>query len=199
MMHNLRANRKHIIGYSLAIVFSILIGIWIKRVPYVQLDPKLSIGEFSSSLIALIGLAAAVLFLPYIVNKTLSNRETRDSIIVKDLEEIYAQLREIEAVYKKLYDSKKKVTSDQRSELLHDLKIVSNLIKQMSVELQNDHSDMSFETEVKDIFNEETYKLLTENLQENLKIKPEDYLAASTSIIKLALKVKNCRYKTYQG
>jgi hypothetical protein len=82
--------------------------------------------------------------------------------------------------------------------MLHDITITSNLIKELSLQLSDEHADMEFDTKIKAVFNEETYRLLTEDLQEGKKITQEQYLAASKSILALTAELKRCRYTLFR-
>jgi hypothetical protein len=178
-------------------VLGVLVGMFIRRVPLVNFDPELNIGDFASALIALIGLATAVYIIPMLVGRVISNRDTTDGLIVRDLEEIYDHLRLIENAYRKAFDDNRALTAVKRGELLHDIKIASNLIKELSLQLNSNHADMDFDVKIKTVFSDQTYPLLTENLQVGQKVTQEQYLAASQSILGLTAEIKRCRYALF--
>jgi hypothetical protein len=185
-------------SYALVATFFFCLGALVKRIPLIELDNKLNVGDFAAGLIALGSLGAAIYFLPLVINRSLSKRDARDGFIVRDLDEIYDQLISLKASYRELSSKGTRLTAQKRAEILFSITEVSNLIKELSKNLKADHTDIQFDEKVKNIFNEKTYPLLTEDLQAGKIIKKQHFLDASRSLNIITAEIKRCRYRTFK-
>lgn len=183
--------------YCVAIVF-LLIGIFIKRIPYVTLDGGLNIGDFATGLIAIIGLIGAWYFIPAVIEKAVQQRHSKDVILVDDIKEICEALRALISKYQKLYSDETVITEKIRGEILQNVRDITNMISELNSDMLDEHVELDFEAVVKNYYNEETYKILTEDLPVNNKIRSDHLLAASNSVTILHNRLRKYRFSTFK-
>jgi hypothetical protein len=186
------------LGYYCCALFFFILGIITKRVPLVELDNKLGISELTTALIAFLALIGAYFFIPAVVEKAIQQRNSKDTILIKDIEELCDLLKELKKTYQEYYSKQTVISERIRGEVLQDIRYISNCIHDLNDSMRTEHPELGFDKKIKNTYNEVTYKVLTEELPVKGKLTKEHFLASTNSLNALISAVKKFRFKTYR-
>jgi hypothetical protein len=177
----------------LAFIAGLVIGLVLNDIPGLTLKKEVDVG----AIVAVVSLFLATVIVPLKINAHVSNVRNKNSIIIRDLNEILDQLNRIKTLHSDVFYANTVIKLREQRAMLALFKDASNRIDSLAKQLCDLPNFKDFKDNISIPFSRDLKPAYTDKFIKTKKIREQDYLTATGEMNKIVTELKECRYKTY--